>query len=50
MKATPLAIPDVYLIEPQVFGDERSGELVMKASIAGSLNCCGAKRSMLALG
>ena len=23
MKATPLAIPDVYLIEPQVFGDER---------------------------
>ena len=23
MKATPLAIPDVYLIEPQVFGDDR---------------------------
>ena len=23
MKATPLAIPDVYMIEPQVFGDER---------------------------
>lgn len=23
MKATPLAIPDVYLIEPQVFGDKR---------------------------
>jgi dTDP-4-dehydrorhamnose 3,5-epimerase len=23
MKATPLAIPDVLLIEPQVFGDER---------------------------
>lgn len=23
MKATPLAIPDVFLIEPQVFGDER---------------------------
>jgi dTDP-4-dehydrorhamnose 3,5-epimerase len=23
VKATPLAIPDVYLIEPQVFGDER---------------------------
>lgn len=23
MKATPLAIPDVVLIEPQVFGDER---------------------------
>jgi dTDP-4-dehydrorhamnose 3,5-epimerase len=23
LKATPLAIPDVYLIEPQVFGDER---------------------------
>lgn len=23
MKATPLTIPDVYLIEPQVFGDER---------------------------
>lgn len=23
MKATPLAISDVYLIEPQVFGDER---------------------------
>jgi len=23
MKATPLAIPDVYLIEPKVFGDER---------------------------
>ena len=23
MKATPLAIPDVYLLEPQVFGDER---------------------------
>jgi dTDP-4-dehydrorhamnose 3,5-epimerase len=23
MKATPLAIPDVYIIEPQVFGDER---------------------------
>lgn len=23
MKATSLAIPDVYLIEPQVFGDER---------------------------
>lgn len=23
MKVTPLAIPDVYLIEPQVFGDER---------------------------
>lgn len=24
MKATPLAIPDIVLIEPQVFGDERS--------------------------
>lgn len=23
MKATPLAIPDVFLIEPKVFGDER---------------------------
>jgi dTDP-4-dehydrorhamnose 3,5-epimerase len=23
MKATPLAIPDVFLIEPQVFGDDR---------------------------
>lgn len=23
MKATPLVIPDVFLIEPQVFGDER---------------------------
>jgi dTDP-4-dehydrorhamnose 3,5-epimerase len=23
MKATPLAIPDVFLIEPEVFGDER---------------------------
>ena len=23
MKATPLAIPDVILIEPKVFGDER---------------------------
>ena len=23
MQATPLAIPDVFLIEPQVFGDER---------------------------
>jgi dTDP-4-dehydrorhamnose 3,5-epimerase len=23
MKATPLAIPDVVLIEPRVFGDER---------------------------
>lgn len=23
MKATPLAIPDVFIIEPQVFGDER---------------------------
>jgi len=23
MKATPLAIPDVVLIEPKVFGDER---------------------------
>ncbi len=23
MKATPLAIPDVYLIEPHVFGDDR---------------------------
>jgi dTDP-4-dehydrorhamnose 3,5-epimerase len=23
VKATPLAIPDVFLIEPQVFGDER---------------------------
>ena len=23
MKATPLAIPDVYLIEPRVFGDDR---------------------------
>ena len=23
MRATPLAIPDVYLIEPQVFGDDR---------------------------
>jgi dTDP-4-dehydrorhamnose 3,5-epimerase len=23
MKATPLAIPDVFLIEPQVFGDKR---------------------------
>jgi len=23
VKATPLAIPDVYLIEPRVFGDER---------------------------
>jgi len=23
MKATPLAIPDIFLIEPQVFGDER---------------------------
>jgi len=23
MKATPLSIPDVFLIEPQVFGDER---------------------------
>ena len=23
MKATPLAIPDVYLIEPKVFGDDR---------------------------
>jgi dTDP-4-dehydrorhamnose 3,5-epimerase len=23
MKATPLAIPDVLLIEPQVFGDDR---------------------------
>ncbi len=23
MKATPLSIPDVYLIEPQVFGDDR---------------------------
>jgi dTDP-4-dehydrorhamnose 3,5-epimerase len=23
VKATPLAIPDVYLIEPQVFGDDR---------------------------
>jgi len=23
MKATPLAIPDVILVEPKVFGDER---------------------------
>ena len=23
MKATPLSIPDVFLIEPEVFGDER---------------------------
>lgn len=23
MKATPLAIPDVFLVEPQVFGDDR---------------------------
>lgn len=23
MKATPLAIPDVFLIEPQIFGDDR---------------------------
>ncbi|ABI60461.1 dTDP-4-dehydrorhamnose 3,5-epimerase [Nitrosomonas eutropha] len=23
MKATPLAIPDIYLIEPKVYGDER---------------------------